>query len=253
MLTRVKTHTEIEAMRVGGRILSNTLRVVAGKITPGIRAIDIDKLATEELKRHGVKAAFLGYKGFPASICVSVNDEVVHGIPTAKKIIKAKDVVSLDLGVVYDGMIVDGATTVVAGPAPRAGDPKARLLEATELSLENGLAAIKHGCRVGDISNAIQKTLEKNNLGIVTELVGHGVGHDLHEEPNIPNFGSKGTGTQLAAGMTIAVEPMATLGEGDIYIDSDGWTVKTTDKSLSAQFEHTVLVTRQGCEILTIG
>ncbi len=251
MITKIKTAAEIEAMRAGGKVLAATLKAVSDQIIPGVSAKEVNARAAKEINRAGMKAAFLGYKGFPANICVSINDEVVHGIPSADKIIKDGDVVSLDLGVVCKGMIVDGATTLIAGDQPPKNDPRQRLLQATEESLRSGLLAIKHGSRVGDISNAIQKTLEKNKLGIVTELVGHGVGHSLHEDPNIPNYGPKGTGMQLAAGMTIAVEPMATLGDGGVYIDSDGWTVKTEDSSLAAQFEHTVLVTDTGYEILT--
>jgi methionyl aminopeptidase len=237
-------------MRAGGKVLAGTLSILASNIYDGISALEINLLAEKEIKRAGMKAAFLGFQGFPASICVSVNNEVVHGIPTKDKVIKNGDVVSLDLGVLHGGMIVDGAISLLVGDKQGSADAE-KLLQTTKLSLEAGVSAIKAGCKVGDISSVIQKELEEKNLGIVRELVGHGVGHELHEEPNIPNYGKKGKGMQLSAGMTIAVEPMATLGEGDIYIDQDGWTVKTKDGSVSAQFEHTVLVTESGAEILT--
>jgi methionyl aminopeptidase len=251
VLTKVKTDSEIQAMRYGGRVLAKVLEAVAAAVKPGINGAEVNAIAEKELVRHGVKAAFLGFEGFPASICLSINDEVVHGIPTADKVVKNQDLVSLDLGVAYKGLVVDGAITMVAGDPLKPGDPKKKLLETTEASLKKGLSSLRSGCRVGDISNAIEKSLKKQGLGIVRELVGHGVGHELHEDPNIPNFGRKGTGMRLLAGMTIAVEPMATLGGGDVYIDSDNWTVRTRDKSVSAQFEHTVLVTDSGCEILT--
>lgn len=251
MVTRVKTADEIEAMRQGGKVLSQVLDAVAAQVRPGIRGKEIDAMAARELKSRGVKAAFLGFQGFPANICISINDEVVHGIPTSEKTVADGDLVSLDLGVLHKGMIVDGAITIIAGTSPKSGDPRTKLLETTKASLNRGLSAVKSGCRVGDISSAIEKSLERQGLGVIKELVGHGVGHELHEDPNIPNFGKKGTGMKLLAGMTIAVEPMATLGGGEVYIDKDGWTVRTKDGSLSAQFEHTVLVADSGCEILT--
>jgi methionyl aminopeptidase len=250
MTTRIKTAQEIISMRAGGKVLAGTLSILASSIYDGISANEINVLAEKEIKRAGMKAAFLGFQGFPASVCVSVNNEVVHGIPTKDKIIRNGDVVSLDLGILHGGMIVDGAISLLVGDKQGSADT-AKLLRTTKLSLEAGISTIKAGCKVGDISSVIQKELEENNLGIVRELVGHGVGHELHEEPNIPNYGKMGKGMQLSAGMTIAVEPMATLGEGDIYIDQDGWTVKTKDGSVSAQFEHTVLVTESGAEILT--
>jgi methionyl aminopeptidase len=229
------------------------LNSISAKVAPGISGAEIDALAARELKRYGVKAAFLGYQGFLASICLSINDEVVHGVPTADKIVQTGDLVSLDLGVSHRGMIVDGAVTMAAGGSLAPGSSKMKLLEATKASLSKGLLPIRGGCKVGDISDAIQKSLEKQGLSVIKELVGHGVGHELHEDPNIPNFGKKGAGMMLAAGMTIAVEPMAALGAGAVYVDNDGWTVRTKDGSDAAQFEHTVLITESGCEILTAG
>lgn len=251
MLTRVKTKREVDAMRAGGKILAAVLNLVSSQVRPGVTAAELDAMAMRELKARKAGAAFLGFRGFPASICVSINEEVVHGIPTSDKTVKSGDVVSLDLGVAYEGMIVDSATTVIAGDPLPPDDDRQRLISVTQDSLGKGISAVRSGCRVGDISSAIQKTLESTGLGVVKELVGHGVGHDLHEEPNIPNFGRRGSGMRLVSGMTIAIEPMAALGKGGVYIDKDGWTVKTKDSSISAQFEHTVLVTDTGYEILT--
>ena len=249
MYTRVKTEDEIEAMRTGGRMLAAVLQLLKTKVSAGISTGQLDEIAARELKALGGEAAFLRYEGFPRSICISVNDEVVHGIPREDKIIKDGDIISLDLGVRYKGMITDSAITVVCGQ----GSQRSRdLIRYTEQSLQEGLSVIKDGCRVGDISFAVQKVLEKHNYGIVRDLVGHGVGHSVHEDPNIPNYGRANTGPELKRGMTIAVEPMATLGREAVKIDPDGWTVRTQDRSPAAHFEHTVLVTEAGCEILTL-
>ena len=181
-------------------------------------------------------------------LCVSVNSEVVHGIPSSSKVIKDGDIVSLDFGVVYKGMITDGAISTIAGH----GDKKSqRLIDATKRALYAGVSVVKDGAAIGDIAAAVQAVLEEGQYGIVRDLVGHGVGHELHEEPSIPNYGRKGQGRHLKAGMTIAIEPMATLGDYRVYIKNDGWTVATWDGSLSGHFEHTVLVTKNGAEILT--
>jgi methionyl aminopeptidase len=249
MYTRVKTEAEIKAMRSGGRMLATIMNLLARKITPGISTGELDEIAVRELKDLGAEAAFLGYDGYPKSICISLNDEVVHGIPSKDKILKSGDVVSLDFGVRYKGMITDSAVTVICGQAaPEIND----LLKYTWESLQEGLAVIKDGCRVGDVSFAIQKVLDKKGYGIVRDLVGHGVGHAIHEDPNIPNYGRAHTGPELKSGMTIAVEPMATLGGDGIKVDPDRWTVRTRDGSLAAHFEHTVLVTKNGFEILTL-
>lgn len=249
MYTRVKTEAEIEAMRTGGQMLAEVLDLLRAKVQPGISTGDLDEIAARELKALGGEAAFLGYQGYPKSICISVNDEVVHGIPSKDSVLKDGDIVSLDFGVKYKGMITDSAITVACGQvSPRAEE----LLKYTEESLKEGLAVIKDGCHVGDISYAIQKVLDKKGYGIVRDLVGHGVGHDVHEDPNIPNYGKSNTGPELKAGMTIAVEPMATLGGDGIKVDADRWTVRTRDGSLAAHFEHTVLVTKSGFEILTL-
>lgn len=247
MLTKVKTADEVQAMRSSGQMLVTVLDVVCKATQPGITTKSLADIAAKELKCLGGEPAFLGYYGFPDVICISVNDEVVHGIP-GKYLIKDGDIVSIDFGVTYKGMITDAARSVVAGNANKA---KLQLLDNTKASLDAGIAKLHGGVRVGDISAAIQEVLDESGLGIVRDLVGHGVGHNLHEEPNIPNYGRANTGLILQSGMTIAIEPMATMGSHRVFTAADGWTVLTRDSSLAAHFEDTVLITDSGSEILT--
>lgn len=251
MYTRIKTPEEIEDMRRSGKILAAVHKKMAAAVEPGISTKNLSDIAEKEIKKLGGQPAFLGYGHpipFPDVVCISVNDEVVHGIPSTDKILKNGDIVSLDLGVMYNGMITDAAISVVCGQA----DPKIEeFLDRTKKSLHAGLKAVKNDCQVGDISNAIQKSLERYGYGIVRDLVGHGVGHEVHEDPNIPNFGSKRSGPRLVSGMTLAIEPMVTMGNYGVHIERDGWTVSTNDGSLAAHFEHTILITDKGCEILT--
>lgn len=249
MYTRVKTDAEIVNMRKSGRMLATVLDVVKKQVAAGISTKELSDIAGREVRALGGKSAFLGYQGFPEHICISVNDQIVHGIPYADTIVGDGDIVSLDYGVDYQGMITDSAISVICG----ATAPKrvADLVRYTEESLHAGLNVIKDGCFAGDIGFAVEQVLNKHKYGIIRELVGHGVGHHVHEDPNIPNYGRKGTGAKLVAGMTIAVEPMATLGGEAISIDGDGWTIRTQDGSLAAHFEHTVLITDAGCEIIT--
>lgn len=249
MYTRVKTEAEIKHMRESGRILATVLEYLRGQVVGGISTEELDRLAARELKKLGGQAAFLGYQGFPKSICISVNDEIVHGIPKPGTIVQDGDIVSLDFGVSYKGMITDAAISVVCGEGSQQVHD---LIKYTEQSLHEGLAVIRDGCHIGDIGAAVEKVLNAHGYGIVREMVGHGVGHAVHEDPNIPNYGRKNTGPKLVAGMTVAIEPMATLGREAIRIDSDGWTARTADGSLAAHFEHTVLVTQDGYEILTV-
>lgn len=249
MITKVKTPKEISAMRESGRMLAVVLELLQRSINPGMTSKDLANLAAKELKSLGGEPAFLGYQGFTDVLCVSINDEVVHGIPGPKRVLKDGDVVGLDFGVRYRGMITDAAVTVILGKQP---DNRVReLVEATRESLVAGIAAAHGGCQIGDIATAVQAVLDEHKLGIVRDLVGHGVGHDLHEEPNIPNHGRRRSGMVLETNMTIAIEPMATLGDFRVYIAPDGWTVRTRDGSLSAHFEHTILLTGTGAEILT--
>jgi methionyl aminopeptidase len=248
MYTRVKTDTEIANMRESGRMLATVLEALRPQVVGGISTGELDQIARKQLKALGGKPAFLGYQGFPATICISVNDEVVHGIPSNTRIIQDGDIVSLDFGVNYKGMITDSAISVICGEGNQQIHD---LVRYTEESLMNGLSVIKDGCKTGDIGNAVQRILNAHNYGIVRDLVGHGVGHEVHEDPNIPNYGKKGSGDRLVAGMTIAIEPMATLGTEKVILDQDEWTIKTRDGSLAAHFEHTVLITHSGYEILT--
>ena len=249
MYTRIKTPVEIAAMRESGRMLATVLDKLAQVTEPGMSTLDLAEIAKQELKPLGGQPTFLGYYGFPHVLCVSVNDEVVHGIPHANKLLTDGDIVSLDFGVTYQGMITDSAISVIVGTG---GKPAARrLVSATELALTAGIQELRDGIKIGDVASAIQKVLDDGKYGIVRDLVGHGVGHELHEDPNLPNFGRPGQGSQLRAGMTVALEPMATLGGYQVSMDPDGWTVRTLDRSWAAHFEHTVLITDDGAEILT--
>jgi methionyl aminopeptidase len=230
-------------------MLAAALQQIDKEVVAGMTGKDVSAIAKRELKSLGGKPSFLGYGGFPDVICVSVNDEIVHGIPDEAPF-KEGDVVSFDFGVTYKGMITDSAFSKFIGAAP--SKDAERLLKATEQSMYAGIDALKNGVRVGDIAASIERVLRRGKLGIVRELVGHGVGHELHEDPNIPNYGVAGTGPKLSSGMTIAIEPMATLGTQAISIDNDGWTIRTRDGSLSAHFEHTILITDNGYEILTV-
>jgi methionyl aminopeptidase len=245
---RPKTPAEIDIMREGGRRLAVILQGLAAKVEPGVKPTDISALAAEQIKKAGMQPVVLGYQNFPDVMCVSVNEAIVHGVPQ-KKPFKAGDVVKLDLTLGYKGMILDSAVTLVAG-GNASGDVK-RLLEGTKNALDAGIAAIKgDGTRVGDISAAVQDTLNQHKLGIIRELVGHGVGYEIHEAPSIPNYGVAGTGPILPAGVTIAIEPMASLGDWPVNILKND-TVVMKDGSLGAHFEHTVMVTENGAEILT--
>ncbi len=254
MMNQVKAAEEIRRLEVSGGILAEVLRRLEAALEPGQTTGFLGDMAARELAALGGKPAFLGYqpdrhtRPFPSTICISVNDEIVHGIP-GTRVIEAGDLVGLDFGVTFEGMITDGAVTVVAGG--RASVEQARLLAATKQALDLGMAQVRGGARVGDISQAIEQRLRRDKLGVIEELSGHGVGHRVHEEPLILNYGRSGTGARLKSGMTIAIEPMATLGGAEIIVDTDGWTIRTVDGSLGAQFEHTVLVTDEGFEILT--
>lgn len=248
MYTQVKTADEIAAMRESGRMLATVLDVLKKQIAPGMTTKDLANMAKQELRSLGGQPAFLGYEGFPDVLCVSVNEEVVHGIPKDTKVIHEGDIVSMDFGVTYKGMITDGAISVVVGKGSEAAQ---KLVAAAEASMLAGIAAVQDGVKTGTIGNAVQSVLNKGGYGIVRDLVGHGVGHELHEDPNIPNYGKANTGINLSAGMTIAIEPMATLGTDRVYVAPDDWTIITQDHSLAAHFEHTVLITETGAEILT--
>lgn len=243
-----KSKQEIDLMRRAGEIAAEALARVMDAIEPGITTKKLDEVAEEFIRKKGARPAFLGYMGYPASICVSINDEVVHGIPSGKRVIKEGDLVSIDLGVEYDGYYGDIAASVVVGDGPEAAH---RLVEVTRRSLFKGVEEAVPGNRLFDISSAIQETVEREGFSVVRQYVGHGIGKKLHEEPQVPNFGKKGTGILLKPGITIAIEPMVNEGTYEVYTLSDGWTVKTKDGRLSAHFEHTVAITEDGPEILT--
>ena len=243
----INSASDIERMRAACRAAAEVMRAVAALIRPGRTTKELDEAAAELIRQRGGKSPFLGYKGFPGHICVSVNEEVVHGIPSQRRV-QYGDIVSLDVGIVLDGFVGDNATTVAVGVVPVRVQ---ELLEATQDGLRAGIAAARPGNRVGDISHAVQTTVEARGFSVVREFVGHGVGRKMHEEPQIPNFGSAGTGPKLKPGITLAIEPMINLGGYAVRMLNDGWTVVTADGSPSAHFEHTVLVTERDAEILT--
>ncbi len=245
----VKGREEIAAMRRAGAVAGAILERLRGLVAPGLTTGEIDSIAREELKKRGAKPAFLNYHGFPAVICVSINHEVVHGIPSDKRALAEGDIVGLDFGAVVDRFYGDCAVTVGVG---RVSPEAERLMRVTRESLERGIAAVKAGARVGDIGAAVQTHAEGAGYGVVRDFVGHGIGRALHEEPPIPNFGKPGTGPRLKSGMTIAIEPMVNAGGIEVETLSDGWTAVTKDRKLSAHFEHTVLVTEEGADILTL-
>lgn len=252
MSVLIKSKSEIDILREGGKILGSILRVTAERVKEGISTADLDAYAEKEILRAGGRPAFKGYgpKGheFPSALCTSLNEVVVHGIPSKNMVLKKGDVVSLDLGMLYKGLYTDTATTVTVG-TPSAQISK--LLEVSKQALAEAIKQAKPGNRVGDIGNAAQRVIEKAGFGVVRDLVGHGVGYSIHEDPQIPNYGKAGTGMALKEGMVIAIEPMVTVGDYHLEFDDDGWTVSTADKSIAAHFEHTVAITKNGAEILT--
>jgi methionyl aminopeptidase len=255
MMNQVKSAIETRRLRTSGGILAEVLRRLVAILEPGQTTGYLGEMAARELKALGGRPTFLGYQPdpqvmpFPSTICISVNDEVVHGIP-GRRVIAAGDLVGLDFGVNFEGMFTDGAVTVVAGGQPTPA--QARLLRATKEALDLGIEQVHDGAHIGNISHAIEQRLRRDKLGIIEELSGHGVGHEVHEDPIILNYGRAGRGSKLKTGMSIAIEPMATLGKRHIYVDTDGWTIRTSDASMGAQFEHTVLVTDSGYEIVTV-
>ncbi|OGR07951.1 MAG: type I methionyl aminopeptidase [Desulfobacca sp. RBG_16_58_9] len=243
----LKSLQEIARMEMANRIVAEILEGVKERIRPGVETRELDELAEELCRRRRVEPAFKGYRGYPRSICVSVNEEVVHGIPGPRKL-KTGDLVSLDFGVKHDGYYGDAAVTVAVGKvAPRAR----ALLEATEASLYAGIAQVKTGKHLSDISHAVQTAVEGQGFAVIREFVGHGIGRSLHEDPQIPNFGPPGRGPLLQPGMTLAIEPMTSAGSWMVKILQDGWTAVTQDGSLSAHFEHTVALTEDGVLILS--
>jgi methionyl aminopeptidase len=248
MAQREKTDAEIDAMREGGRILAGIFEDLKKQIKPGVSELELDAWVEKEIEKRGATPTYKTDEvNFPNVICISTNDQIVHGIPT-DYVLQKGDIVSFDLVLTYKGMKTDSAFTTVVG---EPNGVQKHLINATERSLYAGIDAIKGPVHVGDISAAVEKVLSDAKLGIIRELVGHGVGHEMHEAPEVPNYGRKGSGVLLTPGDTIAIEPMATLGGEKIRVEDDGWTISTRDGGLSAHFEHTVLVTKDGAEILT--
>ncbi len=248
-MQKEKTPAEIQAMREGGKILATIYEGLKKQVKPGVSEIELDTWVDAEIKKHGAIATYKTSEvNFPAAICISVNDQIVHSIPSTY-VLQEGDVVSFDLVITYKNMKTDSAFTMVVGGNPTS--VQKHLISATERSLYAGIDAIKGPVRIGDISAAIEKVLKDAKLGIIRELVGHGIGHEMHDGIEIPNYGKKGRGGLLTPGDTIAIEPMATLGGEKIFIEDDKWTISTRDGSLAAHFEHTVLITENGAEILT--
>ena len=243
----IKSDREIELMKEAGRLVSETHKYLKQFIKEGITTIELDKLAEDFIRKNGGIPTEKGYEGYPASICASVNDEVVHGIPGKRKL-KNGDIITIDMVISYKGYQADSAWTYAVGEISKE---KKYLMEHTEKALYEGLKQVKPGNRLGDVSHAIQEYAESHNLSVVRELSGHGIGTEMHEDPDIPNYGKKGTGILLKKGMTLAIEPMLNLGKRDIAILNDDWTIVTLDGSDSAHYEHTVVVTKDGCEIIT--
>jgi methionyl aminopeptidase len=244
----LKSREEIKIMREAGRHAAEVLQMLVEAVRPGQNVLELDRIVRREYKRRGVTPTFLGYHGYPATVCVSINDQIVHGIPRNREL-REGDVVSIDLGATYRGFVGDTAVTVACG----AVSPQAqRLIQVTAEALRRGIAAAQPGAYIGDIGHAIQSYVESQGMSVVREYVGHGVGRAMHEEPQVPNYGRPGTGKQLRPGMVIAIEPMVNLGDWRTRKDSDGWTIWTADGSLSAHFEHTIAITEDGPEILTL-
>jgi methionyl aminopeptidase len=247
---QLKSAREIETMARGGRILAQTLAVLRDAVRPGITTADLDKLAEDFIRSHaGATPAFKGLYGFPGAICISVNEEIVHGIPSRKRMLNAGDIVSLDVGVVYEGLYTDAAETV---PVGEIDDESGRLLDVTRRALAAGIDAARLGNHIGDIGHAVQTVVEQAGFSVVRELVGHGVGHGPHEEPQVPNHGKPKRDKRLLAGLTIAIEPMVNAGRPGTRTLNDKWTVVTVDGKRSAHFEHTVAVTENGPRVLTV-
>ncbi len=244
-----KSASEIEKMRRSGRIVRQVLEHLRGVVAPGASTMDLERAAEEKIKELGAKPAFKGYYDYPCVLCTSINEEIVHGIPSAKRVLKAGDIVSIDCGVVLDGYYGDAAITVPVGDS--IGPELKKLLEVTEASLYRGIEAARVGNSVGDVGAAVQELVEANGFSVVREFVGHGIGTRLHEEPQVPNFGTRGHGARLREGMVIAIEPMVNFGKAGTRVLEDKWTAVTVDGSFSAHFEHCVAVTRNGPEILT--
>jgi methionyl aminopeptidase len=248
MAIMIKSAQEIEKMRISGKALRQVHDAIAPHVVPGASTMDLERVAVAKIAELGAIAAFKGYHGFPAALCTSINDEVVHGMPNDKRILKEGDIVSIDCGVIIDGFYSDAAVTYAVG---KPSEKTRKLLEVTKASLEAAIEQCQVGGRLGDISAAVQEMCEAEGFGVVRDFVGHGIGRSMHEDPQVPNFGPAGKGPRLKAGMVLAIEPMINAGGPDVRVLKDGWTAVTTDGSYSAHFEHTVAITKDGPIVLT--
>lgn len=248
-MIQLKNSAQISAMIEAGRITGEALLLAREHVREGVSTKELDTLIREFIEKSGAKPSFLGYAGFPGSACISINDEVIHGIPSKKRILQEGDIVKIDVGAFYGGFHGDSARTI---PVGKVSDEAMKLIEVTRNSFFAGVDMLKTGNRIGDVGHAIQSCVEKEGFSVVRRYIGHGVGRELHEQPDVPNFGTAGRGTRLCAGMTLAIEPMVNIGAPDVYELPDGWTVKTADKSLSAHYENTVALTSEGVIITTL-
>lgn len=245
----LKTGRELAVMKEACRISAGALKLIGGAVEPGVSTAELDRIAEKYIRAQGAVPNFKGYQGYPATACISINNEVIHGIPSNKRIIKNGDIVSVDLGACFEGYHGDNAATFAAGDV----SPEAkRLMDTTRESLYEGIKAACAGGRIGDISSAVQRYVEARGYSVVRQFVGHGVGTSLHEAPEVPNFGTAGRGVRLMPGMTLAIEPMVNMGKEKVKVLPDGWTVLTCDGSLSAHFEHTIAITKDGPVIMTV-
>ncbi|HZT77517.1 MAG TPA: type I methionyl aminopeptidase [Vicinamibacterales bacterium] len=243
-----RSRAELEKMRAAGRLVGEVLTELAARVVPGITTAELDAIAERTIVAAGAQPAFKGYHGYPATICASINEEVIHGIPSGRRELSEGDIISIDVGAVLDGYFGDSAIT---RPVGKVSEEAARLLRVTEESLYKAIEVVKPGARVSDIGHAVQKHVEAFGFSVVREFVGHGIGQKMHEEPQVPNYGEPGRGPRLSEGMVLAIEPMVNAGKPAVKVLSDGWTAVTRDGSLSAHFEHTVAVTADGPWILT--
>jgi len=248
-MIQLKNSAQIAAMLEAGRITGEALLLAREHVREGVSTYELDALIRNYIEKCGAKPSFLGYSGFPASACISINDEVIHGIPSKKKILQEGDIVKIDVGAYYKGFHGDSARTI---PVGRVSEEASLLIETTRKSFFAGVAAVKTGNRMGDVGNAIQRCVEEKGFSVVRRYIGHGVGQALHESPDVPNYGTPGRGVRLCAGMTLAIEPMVNIGSEEVYELPDGWTVKTRDHSLSAHYENTIALTSEGVIITTL-
>lgn len=249
MAVVLRTGEEIARMRRAGEVVRELLEAVRPHVQPGASTMDLEEAAAARVRRLGVVPAFKGYRGYPCVLCTSVNQEVVHGIPSKSKVLREGDIVSIDTGVVLDGYYGDSATTIPVGRS--VSEETQKLLEVTEASLAAGIEAVEKGGTLGDVGAAVQQMVEREGFSVVREFVGHGIGTSLHEDPQVPNYGRRGRGMKMREGMVFCIEPMVNAGKPEVQVLRDGWTAVTVDGSLSAHFEHTIAVTANGVEILT--